>query len=375
MSLAFEKAWEERKTIAREWKNSKGKIVGVFNSLIPEEMVHGAGILPVEIISLDKSIANSRKYLPEFLCPYLKDCLDQALEGDLDDLDGAAIAHACESLRGFYGVWKKNAGLADPFFLQIPATDGEGAKIYFLQELKSLKAYLEGISGNEITDDALHHAIAVSNENKRLLKKLYQHREKKGAVVSSTDVVNVLKARLVLPMDRHTEMLKNYLDQIENAPAAADSQEKVRLTLISNCVLESAIVSEMAEAVSGRIVNDNLCYGLRCCWEEVEDADDPMTAIAEHYLTKIPCPGKFPMDTLSDTLTSFVTKSRSEGMIWVIDKFCDPYLFQYPMLLESIQEKGIKHINLEDGDIKNSGRLRLKLEAFVEMLQSDVLVY
>ena len=62
-------------------------------------------------------------------------------------------------------------------------------------------------------------------------------------------------------------------------------------------------------------------------------------------------------------------------MIWIIDKFCDPYLFQYPMLLDTIREKEIKLLSLEDGDIKNTGRLKLKLEAFVEMIQSDELVY
>ena len=375
MSVAFKNAWENRGAIAREWKGRQGKVLGMFNSLIPEEMVHAAGLMPVEIISLDKSIANSRKYLPEFLCPYLKDCLEQALEGELSYLDGVAIAHACESLRGFFGVWKKNAGLVDPFFLQVPATASDGARNYFTQELKNFKIYLERISGKEISDDALHAAISAVNENRGLLKRLYELREKKDSGISGSDVVNVIKARLVIPVDRHTEMLKTYLDQVEKSPPVPDSEKKARLTIISNCVLESATVSEMVEAVGGRIVADNLCYGLRCCWEAVEDGDDPLEAIAGHYLTKIPCPGKFPMDVLSDYLTGFVTKSDSDGMIWIIDKFCDPYLFQYPLLMDSIKEKEIKIISLEDGDIKNTGRLKLKLEAFIEMLQSDGLIY
>jgi len=375
MSVEFEKAWEDRKSIAQAWKNNGGKVVGTFNSLIPEELICAAGILPIEIISLDKSIANSRKYLPEFLCPYLKDCLEQALAGDLEYLDGAAVSHACESLRGFYGVWRKNAGLPEPFFLQIPATAGEGAKHYFIQELRLFGKYLEGIAGKPITTDALHRAIEEANENRQMLKRLYTAREQKGSPISGSDVVNVIKARLVLPIARHTDMLKEYLDRVDAAPVDAERDERVRLTIIGNCVLESAAVSQAAEEAGARVVADNLCYGLRLCWETVDDAGDPMDAIARHYLTKIPCPGKFPMETLANKLSDIVVKSGSEGMIWIIDKFCDPYLFQYPMLLDAIREKEIKLLSLEDGDIKNTGRLKLKLEAFVEMIQSDELVY
>lgn len=375
MSVEFENAWETRKTIAEQWKRDGGKVIGTFNSLIPEEMIRAAGILPVEIISLNKNIANSRRYLPEFLCPYLKDCLEQALTGDLAYLDGAAVSHACESLRGFYGVWKKNAGLPEPFFLQIPATAGEGAKHYFIQELRLFGNYLAGISGRPITDDALRQAIATGNENKQMLKRLYAIRALKDAPVSGTDVVNVIKARLVLPIEQHTAMLRKYLEQLDVKAADTSAGRKVRLTIIGNCVLESATVSKAAEAAGARIVADNLCYGLRLCCESIDDADDPLAAIARHYLTRIPCPGKFPMDVLARQLTDIVVQSGSEGMIWIIDKFCDPYLFQYPLLLDAIKEKKIKLLSLEDGDINNTGRLKLKLEAFVEMLQSDALVF
>ena len=375
MSEEFAKVWDNREEIARQWKKDGGKVIGVFNSLVPEEMIRAAGILPVEIISLDKRVADSRKYLPEFLCPYLKDCLEQALADDLNYLDGAAISHACESLRGFYGVWKKNAGLPEPFFLQIPATAGDGARNYFLQELGQFKNYLEGIAGKSITDDALRQAIAEANENRQLLKRLYAEREKKGSPITGSDVINVIKARIVMPLAQHTDMLRQYLERVAVAPAEAAQDDRVRLTIIGNCVLESATVSEAAQASGARIVADNLSYGLRLCWETVDDADDPMEAIARHYLAKIPCPGKFPMETLAGKLTDIVASSGSEGMIWIIDKFCDPYLFQYPMLIEAIRKKEIKLLSLEDGDIKNTGRLKLKLEAFVEMIRSDELVY
>ena len=126
-------------------------------------------------------------------------------------------------------------------------------------------------------------------------------------------MVNVIKARLVLPIARHTDMLKEYLDRVEAAPVDAERDERVRLTIIGNCVLESAAVSQAAEEAGARIVADNLCYGLRLCWETVDDAGDPMDAIARHYLTKIPCPGKFPMETLANKLSDIVVKIRQRG--------------------------------------------------------------
>jgi benzoyl-CoA reductase subunit C len=48
----------------------------------------------------------------------------------------------------------------------------------------------------------------------------------------------------------------------------------------------------MVESLGATIVTDEHCTGSRYFWEEVKEGSDPLIAIAERYVDRIPCPSK-----------------------------------------------------------------------------------
>ena len=368
MISEFKRLYKDKANVADEWKKQNGKVVGYFNALTPEEMIHAAGALPVEIQSVTRDISESRRYLPEFLCPTLKDCLSQALGGELKYIDGAIMAHLCESVRGFYGVWKKNSGLPAAFFLQNPATSEKDAIAFYLEELNSLKVFLENLTGNEITDESLKNSINLYNENRTLVKELYECRKTSPDCIKASEVVDILNAALIMPRDKHNEMLKKMLNEKKKSSVQKDGEKALKFYLISNEFAESQIIMDAVEELDGRVISDNLSYGLKYCMEPVVMEGDPMLSLAKHYLSKIPCPGKYPTALLVDNLVDSISQLQCDGVIWSIEKYCDPYLFAYPLLQQGLKKKGISLLKIDAEEAVNTGRLKTKLEAFMEML-------
>ncbi len=368
MISEFKKIYEQRADIANEWKKQNGKVVGCFNAMTPQEMIHAAGALPVLIQDVGMDITEARRYLPEFLCPTLKDCLAQAMDGKLSYIDGIIMSHLCEGMRGFYGVWEKNAGLSDPLLIQVPATSEESALTFYIEECRKLKRYLEELTGNQITDEALKKSIAIYNENRALINKLYELRKPSQNRIKGSEIVSVLNAGLIMPKEKHNEMLKKFIAEKTAEPVQETAEDSLTFYLISNELFEAETIMSTIEALGSTVVSDNLAYGLRYSMEPVAMNGDPMLSLADHYLNKIPCPGKFRSDVLVNKLTDSIKELKCNGAIWSVEKYCDPYIFEFPIFQQSMKENGIPLLKIEAEDVSNSGRLKTKIEAFAEML-------
>ena len=70
---------------------------------------------------------------------------------------------------------------------------------------------------------------------------------------------------------------------------------------------------------------------------------------------------------------NLVDEFEVDGVIFYTLKFCDPHLFDVPLLKDRLNEKGIPGLVLE-GDYTPGtlGRVRTRVEAFVEMLTQHV---
>jgi len=373
MFSEFKKVFNNRDNVAAEWKKSGNKVLGYFSALTPEEMIYAAGILPVQLFTTNLPLTETKTCLPDFICTHLKDCLEQAMTGKLDYLDGSVLAHACEASRGFYGVWKLNSGMPHSHFLQVPATSKKTSRDFFISELKIFKSFLEEMSGNEITDDRLIHSIEVYNENRNLMKKLYELRSFSDSSISGSDIIDIIKAGLVLPKDEHNRMLENVISNYHENPDIDDDQGDIYICVVSNAIEEADTVIEVIEKCGGHVVMDNFSYGMRYCWDTVESGSDPLGSLATHYLEKIPFPGKFPMAKIVDSLTGMAEESEADGMIWLVEKYCDPYMFSYPAVEIKAKEKGIKMMSIEAEEVGNIPRLQIKVEAFMESLMDEII--
>lgn len=366
----FRDAYENRHELALSWKRDGGKIFGYFCSHVPEELIWAAGILPVQIRGSTENITLADAHLQPYVCSFARGCLDQALKGVYHYLDGVVFPKTCEVVRMCYGIWEKNLKPSYIAYLPIPGKKTSEAKEYYAKELRNFKRSLEEYMGRGMVDEDIHEAIKIYNENRSLLQKLYRMRQRQNPPLSGSQIFDVVRAGFVLPKTEHNKMLKELLGTLTNLPERPDtSRLNKRLLLVGNTFENEGLLLTI-EDLGGEVVSDDLCVGTRYFWQEVRPRDDLIMALADGYLEKTPCPCRYPsFEERLQNILNQVEEYDAKGVIFLIQKFCDSHLIEYPHLEGQLRNRNIPTLFLEVEDrFGPEAQFRTRVQAFLEIL-------
>src|SRR6185369_8004158 len=92
--------------------------------------------------------------------------------------------------------------------------DSVGGRFY-TEEMQVLREDLAKLGGREITDADLNASIAVYNENRDAIRALYVYRASKPWQAPTSEVYLLLRAGMVLPVEEHTALVREYLAAAE----------------------------------------------------------------------------------------------------------------------------------------------------------------
>lgn len=359
--------YAKRHELAREWKKEGKRIFGYFCGYAPEELIDAAGIIPVRILgSLDKvTLADS--HLQSFICAFGRSCLDQGLKGTYDYLDGIVTSKTCDIMRNMPSIWSRNIEIPFVGYIGAPAKRTKAARECLIADFKVLQSKLEEFIGKSIDDDSINQSIETYNESRKLLKELYEIRGKDNSPLSGSDFYHVVRAGFVTPKKEYNKMLSSLKGELISSKSSRDG--KVRF-LVSGSTFEDVNILKMIEEVGGSIVADDLCIGSRYFWDLVEPASDPIRSLANRYQMRIACPCKHPSEERMERILEEVKKHRVEGVISIVQKYCDTHLFEYPYMRDVLQKNDIPFLYLETEDrLGEEGQFKTRVQAFIEMLR------
>ena len=274
-------------------------------------------------------------------------------------------------MRRMHDVWRYNIGGGFNYLLDLPRVNSAGAAAYFRENLQQLIEKIESYFKVQITDFSLTEAVKKLNTSRALLKALYQRNYDRSRVFSAMDIRTVIRANATLPVDIFNGFSTRLLEETAGYQAVGDNSPRI---LITGSVMDNPLILRLIEECGANVVSDDLCNGTRQFWDMVEVTSDPLTDLSRHYLGRVPCPRMKDAPQRFDHVIRMVDDFRVDGVIFYTMKFCDPFLFDAPQLKERLLKKGIPALSLE-GDYTPGtlGRVRTRIEAFIEMLrQHDV---
>jgi bzd-type benzoyl-CoA reductase N subunit len=346
-------------------------VVGWFCSYTPLEILHTAGLQPYRILPEPcRAITQADGFIDRNFCPYVRTCLGEALEGKYKFLDGLVVVNSCDAMRRMYDVWRYNIGGDFTYLLDIPRVNSVAATDYYRECLQKFSCELQNHFKVKITDDALVGAIKSSNIIRKGLRELYQLNKEKGFSLSASQVYRVVRASTALPTDIFSPLLEQLLVDLKSS--ASINYEGPRV-LISGSVMDNPRIVELIEECGAKVVADDLCTGTRHFWNLMETSGDPLTDLSRFYLGRTPCPRMKEAPKRFDHILKMIDDFRVDGVIFYTMKFCDPFLFEVPVLKAQLAEKHIPALLLE-GDYTPGtlGRVKIRIEAFIEMLRQSV---
>ncbi len=352
---------------AKAWKTKGKRVIGWSCSYTPEELVYAANVLPVMVFGDVESTKLADVYLPVNTCSFSRSCFNAALKGDYRYLDGFVASSSCDNRDKIFDMWRYHVKIPFMHFINTPHMKTEGAHTFFYEEVLRFKAVLEEAFGQEISDRALKDAVQVYNENRRLLRKVYDLRRKEPPLISGVEALEIVLSSMVAPKMEHNRLLSNLLAEVSDR--ADPPAGGVRL-LVSGSVMDNSELLKVVEAVGGSVVADDWCTGSRYFWDLVDSDGDPLRAIARRYLGKIPSSFMFEQEERFKHTIRMAKQFDVEAAIIFVLKFCDTHMFDAPQLMEELKAMGLPVLYLEwEHSLSGLAQLKTRIEAFIEMVR------
>jgi benzoyl-CoA reductase subunit C len=369
----FKEIYESRHQYAKDWKaRTGGKVIGYLCTYTPEELIYAAGILPVRIMGAHEPQDVTEPHIYAMFCPYCRDCLAQGLLGRYDYLDGVMIGQSCLHIRQTFRSWELHIPTDYSYYLYVPhCVQSVGAKPYLAAELAEFKKSLEEWTGKSITNDALDEGIDIVNTNRRLMRQVYELRKAEEPPLTGTEAMQMVCASQVSDKREHNELLNQALEELPQRDI--DRETGVRLMTTGSVCDDFPFMEAVESEMGATFVIDEHCTGTRYFWNEVIPQGDRLAAIAARYIDRPPCPQKdWPERTRFPHILKLAKDWNVQGALVIQQKFCDPHELDIPPLREYLEQNGVPSYFLEFEVTVPIGQFSTRVEAFLEMLQLEL---
>ncbi len=345
-------------------------IVGYVCSYLPEEVLYAADILPYRITGRgcnDTSLADT--YLARVNCTFARCCLENGLRGRFDFLSGAVFVNGCDHIRRAYENWEAHQKRR-PFMylLPVPHLLTRQAADWYREEVVAFKKAVEDHFSVQISTERLSEAVAVYNETRRLVRRLYDLQAGERPPLAGAQMLTVLSAATRMPKDRFNQLLSALVEEAGAAEGGEDG--RVRL-LVAGSMMDDTDLVENIEDLGAVIVADTLCIGSRAYGGLADEGADPLQALVERYFHHVPCPrmyGHYPERRAF--LKEQAARARVDGVILEQIKFCDLHGTDNALLKQDLEREKIPVLELERqyGPLADAGRVRTRVQAFLERI-------
>ncbi|MBA2880218.1 benzoyl-CoA reductase/2-hydroxyglutaryl-CoA dehydratase subunit BcrC/BadD/HgdB [Desulfosalsimonas propionicica] len=361
---------------AAEWFAGGGQIAGYTCSFMPPEIFHAAGILPYRLRGIEtETMEIGDAYYGPYVCTFPKCLLQLAGQGKYGFLSGAVISTGCDAMRRLDECWRM-AGKDYPdalpeffHYFDVPHKTEPHALAWFKDEIRRLITAVSNHYGVLITDENLKSAISCYNRGRELLLEMESLRAAEDVVISGTDAFTVAVAGTVMPRQRFNEHLEALVHELRAAaPEPANGRKRI---LVTGSINDDTDLVGLIEDAGAVVVADNICFGIRSAADMVRTDGDPVDALAGGYLSNSVCPRMFgAYDQRFANLREKAARTGAEGVILQNIRFCDMHGSENSLIEKDFEAMGIPCLKLEReyGPLTETGRMKMRIEAFLEQL-------
>lgn len=367
----FEEAARDPWLAVKQAKAEGKKVVGCVPYFVPMELVHAAGMHPVELWGGGEISGAGGSYYPAFYCSLLFTLMERALDGSYDDLDAVIVPTTCDGLRNLEENWKfarPDATIID--FVQPMVRDSRESHSYQVGQLRYLAERLAEVSGQKVGERAIRESIVVYNAQRQAMRRFSalaaQHVDAVPAVARQA----VFAAARSMDVERHTALVNALCNALEALPAYEHPGVKVVLSGILVDALPLlglfeqngiAVVGDLTVSESARYATDipgriNPYDSLACLWEDVRGVSIALD----------------PKKERGDLLVDLARERGADGVVACIVKFCEPEEFDVPVLLQQMERAQMPLLVLEmESQEAANEQAATRIQAFVEMIEAN----
>jgi len=370
-------AQQEKFLALKNLKDKGGKVVGLYCSYVPTELIYAAGAVPVSLCATsEKPIAAAERDLPKNLCPLIKASYGHAITDTCPFFYFSDFIVGETTCDGKKKMFELLNNIKPTHVMHLPQNNLDPkAYPFWADEVKKLKVKLEEFYGITITKADLRKAIKDCNQERRNLINFFELSTLDPPPVSGLEQFNVKEAfgfqydikKKNDELVKRTKELKEHWEK--NLKGTKDERPRI---LVTGCPLggvKEKILAQI-EKLGAVIVGYDSCSGLRTHMEFVDENPerDPIEAIAEKYL-KTNCSVMSPNPGRLKDLDYLVEHYKADAVIECTLVACHTFNLESHTVGKHIMQKGLPYIHIEsDYSQEDAGQFATRLEAFLEVV-------
>ncbi len=374
--------YQDRSHRALELREQGKKVMGYLCIYPVPEMMTALDIVPHRIFGdMREPITRADSYMPAVNCPFLRSCLDLGLKEKYNFLDGIVTTHICDVGSSLSGIWNYTIRTPFSYHIDTPHTLHETSLEQEKGLLQDYRKALEDFAGQKMTTEKLKEAVRVHNEQRVLVRELYELKKPDPPLISGTETIRVIKAIQSLPVDEGNELLREVISEVKERNDGPP-QKSARL-LVWGSILDDTALMEMIESLDANVVMDDTCVGSRAYFDDVELTDDALDGLSRHYLMDIKCSRTFRTRDYQDVRKDYMTDLevrfsylrdyardwKAGGVILESVRYCDTHGYDVPSIRDYLDSLGIQSIYLEHDYTEGAlAPLRTRVQGFLEII-------
>jgi benzoyl-CoA reductase/2-hydroxyglutaryl-CoA dehydratase subunit BcrC/BadD/HgdB len=357
----------------RKWAKDTGKkVVGSTIADVPEEVIYAFGFLPVAILGTNKPLKKAPSLLPDNACSLARSNLELALSYEGDLFGGFVLPQVCDTTQHLSDIWRIN--FPDKYvesYLAPRQVDRPSARYWVKEEIERLIASLGKWSGKAVSDEDLNKSIAIHNENKELLKELYEIKKKFPGTITNKEFFAMLKLSEQVDKAEFNKSLMAIKDNLK-----LKEEKGYTDIILVGITCDPPEIYETFDELKLNIVGDTLVTGTRYLQGDVTlSAGGTIDALTErHFKRGFYSPIHDDVYKNFEEIKKLYKETNAKAIIYVHIEFCESQEFDLPDLKKMIKKEGIPlHVLDTEYQTTSLSHVRTRLQAFFESLKGGSL--
>jgi len=352
----------------QRWRQDGGKVVGHFQVYFPEEIIHAAGMLPFKVRGAPTEPNRADSHFGSYLCSILKTSLELALS-DVVEMEMFISHPICDAARNLAAIWGRNVDYPCQILYLPQNPNSSGSVDYLRHEYDRMRRVTEEVAGRDISDDDLRNSIAVFNENRRLMRELYDIKRETPWLIAAEDAYALVSLAGMMPRDEHNELLATLLPLIRER--TTKQEDRIRVVFEGGFCEQPPfdLIRMLGRTVY--VVDDDFHIGMRWITDDVPIEGDPLRNLADAYIehstySPVQHDTRKPKEEM---LMKRIRGARADAAILAAAKMCEPGLEEQVAYTHALDAEDLSYFLSEfEENMSSFDQLELQVATFVEHL-------
>ena len=358
----------------KEHKDRGGKVVGIYCSFVPTELIMAAGAVAVSLCATsEEPISAAEAHLPSNLCPLIKASYGFGLTDTCPYFYFSDFIVGETTCDGKKKMFELLNDVKETYVMQLPSSRDEISLNMWEQEMYKFWKKLEDFYGVNISEEDVKKAILQKNAERDLILEYLELSKLNPSPISGYELGTKLDALSFIPdMEERCRQIRQRIDEVkadweQNYKGKSSRKPRILITGCPNGGVRDKTI-KVLEELGADVVAFDTCNSNREKIEKVDTSLPVAKALAKKYLN-INCSVMSPNENRLKFITDMIDEYEVDGVLEIILQACHTFSIESYNVKKAVVNKGIPYIKIEtDYSKADAGQINTRLEAFLETI-------